>query len=86
MLPLHGVLAFSGNMAKAMDMASSRIRCRSVARDRMESRPPIYWLVFAGGAAVTSSSRFLRIALPAAIASLVGERESTATRAYHSAR
>ncbi len=74
MFPLHGVLAFSLNLAKAMDMASSRIRYRSVARDRMESRPPICWLVFAGGVAVTPSSRFLRMALAVAIASVVGER------------
>ena len=44
------------------------------------------WLVFAGVATVPLSSRFLRMALAVAIASLVGERESTATRAFHSAR
>jgi len=35
---------------------------------------------------VTPSSRLLRMALAVAIASLVGERKSTATRAFHSAR
>jgi len=83
---LHGVLAFSGNMAVAMDMASSKICCRSMAREEMESRPPICWLVFAGGATVTPSSRFLRMASAVAIVSLVGERESTATCAFYSAR
>jgi len=83
---VDGVLAFRGNMAVAMDMASSKICRRSVARERMESRPPSCWVVFAGGATVTPSSRFLRMALAVAIASLIGERESTATRAFHSAR
>ncbi len=80
------MLAFSGNMAVAMDMASSKICCRSVAREMMKSLPPMWWLVLAGVATDTLSSRFLRMALPVAIANLVGERESTATRAFHSAR
>ena len=80
------MLAFSGNMTVTMDMTSSRICCRSVARERMESLPPMWRLVFPGVATVTPSSRFLRMALAVAIASLVGERESTATRAFHSAR
>ncbi len=83
---MHGVLTFSGNMDVAMDMAPSIICCRLVARERMASLPPICWLVFAGMATVTPSSRLLRMALAVAIASLVGERESTATRACHSGR
>ncbi len=80
------MLACIGNMAVAIDMASSKIYCRSVARERMETLPSMRWLVFAGVATDTSSSRFLKMALAVAIANLVGERESTATRAFHSAR
>ncbi len=80
------MLALSGNMDVAMDMASSRIRCNSAARERMKSRPPSCWLGCAGEATVTPSSRFLRMALAVAIVNLVREREFTVTRAFHSAR
>jgi hypothetical protein len=83
---LHGVLTFSGNMDVAMDMAPSRIWCRLVARERMESLPPMCWPVVARVTTVTPSSRLPRMALAVAITSLVGERESTATRAFRSAR
>ena len=76
---MHGVLALSGNMVVAMCIASSRMFCRFVARKSMESLSPSRGHV---GSAVLDgfgeSPRLVNMPLAVAIASELGEWESTA--------
>jgi len=84
---LPWVVDFCGNMDVAKAMASPKIFRRSLAREIMDSRPPRLWFVnsagFVGGIVF---SRLVRILLAVAIASEMGEWESTITSAFHCAR
>jgi len=74
-------------MVVAVCMASSRMLCRSVARESMESLSPISGPV--GSTALDGCGEFPRLvsmALAVAIASEVGEWESNATSDFHAAR